>query len=87
MHEASLMTGLIRRIEKIAEQERASRVTRVRVWCGALSHMSAAHCAEHFREAARGTIAEGAALDVTVSDDITDRRAQDVMLESVDIES
>ena len=85
MHEASLMIGLIRQIEAIAHQEHANKVTRVEVWCGALSHMTEAHFADHFERAAKGTIAEGAALDVTVSDDLTDDRAQDVLLESVDV--
>lgn len=87
MHEASLMTNLMRQICDIAAAERASRVVGIKVWCGALSHMSRAHFAEHFTQAAAGTLAEGAALDVTVSDDVTDPRAQDIVLESVDVET
>jgi hydrogenase nickel incorporation protein HypA/HybF len=85
MHEASLMIGLMRQIETIAAQEKAERVTKVVVWCGALSHMTKAHFAEHFDQAAKGTLAEGAALDVTVSDDLADDRAQDILLESIDV--
>ena len=85
MHEASLMIGLMRQIETIAEQEGARKVTRIKVWCGALSHMTEAHFAEHFDQFAKGTLAEGAALDVTISDDFTDDRAQDVLLESIDV--
>lgn len=87
MHEASLMINLMRQIEAIARDEGAVRVTKVKVWCGALSHMSAGHFAEHFNQAAAGSLAEGAALDVTVSDDITDDRAQDIQLESIDVDS
>ncbi|MDH3660491.1 MAG: hydrogenase maturation nickel metallochaperone HypA [Alphaproteobacteria bacterium] len=86
MHEASLMNGLMRQIESIAMQEDACKVTKVVVWCGALSHMTEAHFAEHFDQAAKDTLAEGAALDVTVSEDITDDRALDVLLESIDVE-
>lgn len=85
MHEASLMINLMRQIETIAAKEGAAKVTGVKVWCGALSHMSAGHFAEHFNQAAAGSLAEGAALDVTVSDDITDDRAQDILLESIDV--
>lgn len=85
MHEASLMIGLMRQIETIARQENARRVAKVTVWCGAFSHMTEAHFAEHFEHAAKGTLAEGAALDVTISDDLTDDRAQDVLLESLDV--
>ncbi|MGI9509104.1 MAG: hydrogenase maturation nickel metallochaperone HypA [Geminicoccaceae bacterium] len=87
MHEASLMAGLMRQIEAIAQQEDARKVTKVVVWCGVLSHMTEAHFAEHFDQAARGTLAEGAVLDVTISQDITDERAQDVLLESIDVDS
>lgn len=85
MHEASLMIGLMRQIETIAAQEGARKVTKVAVWCGALSHMTEAHFADHFDQAAKDTLAEGATLDVTVSDDLTDDRAQDVLLESIDV--
>ncbi len=85
MHEASLMTGLMRQIDAIVRKEGASKVTQVKVWCGALSHMTEAHFAEHFEQASKGTLAEDAALDVTISDDPADDRAQDVILESLDI--
>jgi hydrogenase maturation protease len=87
MHEASLMTNLMRQIREVAAAEKASRVVGIKVWCGALSHMSRAHFAEHFAQAAAGTLAEGALLDVTVSADPTDPRAQDIVLESVDVET
>lgn len=87
MHEASLMTDLMRQIREIAAAERASRVVGIKVWCGALSHMSRAHFAEHFAQASAGTLAAGAALNVTVSDDLADSRAQDIVLESVDVET
>jgi hydrogenase nickel incorporation protein HypA/HybF len=87
MHEASLTTDLLRRIEMIAAAEKAGRIRQVSVWLGALSHFSASHFAEHFERAAAGTIAEGARLTVTVSDDIGHARAQDVVLESVELET
>ena len=87
MHEASLMKGLMARIDSIAEAEKARRVVAVSVWCGALSHMTAEHFGEHFRQSAAGTIAEGARLDVTLSNDISHPNAQDVLLESIEVES
>ena len=81
------MLSLMRQIEAIAAREDAGKVTKVSVWCGALSHMTETHFAEHFDQAAKGTLAEGAALDVTVSDDLAHDRAQDVLLESIDVES
>jgi hydrogenase nickel incorporation protein HypA/HybF len=87
MHEASLMKDLMRKLDEIAAGERASRIVGISVWLGALSHMSAEHFAEHFEQAAAGTLAEGAKLDVTVSDDVDDAHAQDIRLESVELEN
>lgn len=87
MHEASLMADLMRRIDAVARTEQATRVVGVSVWLGALSHMTPGHFAEHFAQAAAGTIAEGAALDATLSDDLDHANAQDVLLESVEVET
>jgi hydrogenase nickel incorporation protein HypA/HybF len=86
MHEASLMTNLMRRIEMAAMTENAAHVTSIAVWIGALSHMSAEHFAEHFQRAASGTMAEGARIDMTVSDDTNHASAQDILLESIEVD-
>jgi len=86
MHEASLVTWLVRRVEAVAAEEKAARVTRVAVRVGALSAVSAAHLSEHFTRAATGTVARDAALDVTVSADVSDPSAGGVVLEGVEVE-
>ena len=87
MHEASLMKNLMKQIDEIARAEKAKAVTEVHVWLGALSHMSAAHFTEHFEESSAGTIAEGAELQVVVSDDIRDPNAQEILLQSISVDS
>jgi hydrogenase nickel incorporation protein HypA/HybF len=87
VHEASLMKNLMRRIDEVAKAERARRIVSVSVWLGALSHMSAEHFTEHFEQAAVGTIAEGARLAITVSDDMRSENAQELLLQSVEVES
>lgn len=87
MHEASLMKNLMSQVDTVAQRENAKRVIGVGVWLGALSHMTEAHFGEHFRQAAAGTNAEGARLDVTLSDDTGHANAQDVLLESVEVET
>ena len=87
MHEASLMRSLMRKIDSLAAAEGASRVTTVRVWLGALSHMSAAHFQEHFEQASEATIAEGASLEIEESADIDDPNAQGLLLRSIEIET
>ena len=86
MHEASLMRGLMAKLESVAREQHASRVKGVRVWLGALSHFSAEHFREHFQEASRGTFAADATLEVEVSADPADPHAQDVIIESIDVE-
>lgn len=87
MHEASLMKGLMTKLNGIAEAEGAVRVTAVNVWLGALSHMSRDHFMEHFTHAASGTLAEGAEVHAIVSEDTDDPNAQTIILQSVEVET
>lgn len=87
MHERALMRDVVARIEELARSEGATRVTRVAVRLGALSHFTPDHFREHFVDEARGTVAEGAAVDAELDGDMTDPRAADVVLESVEVET
>ena len=84
MHEKALMDDLMRKILGAAEAEGCTRVTRIRVRLGALSHFTEAHFREHFADASRGTLAEGAAVDAELGTDPTEPYAQSVVLESID---
>ena len=87
MHEASMMRGLMRKIEQVAAEQQAARVTSVDVWLGALSHMSDSHFREHFVQASANGIAESARISTELSDDITHPNAQDVLLRGVEVET
>jgi hydrogenase nickel incorporation protein HypA/HybF len=86
MHEASLIVDLIHQIKAIMQQQGTGRVIRVTVKLGALSHVSPAHFREHFVYGTRGTIAEGARLTLEIGHDPGDPRAQDVVLDSLEVE-
>jgi hydrogenase nickel incorporation protein HypA/HybF len=86
VHEHALMNDVLRKIDEVARAEGATRVTRVEVRLGALSHFTPEHFCEHFADAARGTLAEGAAVDACIESDIADVRAADVVVESVEVE-
>ena len=86
MHEASLMKNLMRKVEDLAREYGAGRITRIGVKLGALSHFSPDHFREHFEHASRGTVAERASLDIELLTDISDPRAQDVLIDTADIE-
>ncbi len=87
MHEASMMRGLMRKIERVAHEQNATRITAVDVWLGALSHMSDGHFREHFVQTSAGSIANGAEIRTEVSDDFTHPNAQHVLLRSVEVEN
>jgi len=86
MHERVLMDDLMREIDVRARAEGATRVTRVTVKLGALSHFTPGHFREHFEDASRGTLAEGAEIDAELLTDPTEPNAQGVVLESIDVE-
>ena len=86
MHEKKLMEDLMQEIEAQAEAEGAVRVTRIRVRLGALSHFTPHHFLEHFEDASRGTLAEGAEVESELGTDPTEPTAQGVVLESIDVE-
>ena len=86
MHERALMADVVRKIEEVARTRRSTRVTRVGVRLGALSHFTPAHFRAHFADAALGTLAEGAEVDALPDDDLTAASAGDVVLESVEVE-
>lgn len=86
MHERALMTDVIRQVERLAAAEGGARVTRVDVRFGPLSHFTPEHFREHFVDASRGTVAEGAEVVAVLDEDITAERARDVVLESVEVE-
>lgn len=85
MHEKALMDDLIRKLESTAQAEGGERVVRIRVRLGALSHFTPEHFREHFDDASRGTIAEGAEVDAELSGEPTDPDAQSVVLEEVEL--
>jgi len=86
MHERGIVRSLVHRLEQAAGDAGAQRIKSAQVWLGALSQFSAEHFREHFAEEARGTRAQGAALDIEVSTDALHPSAQQVIVRSVDLE-
>lgn len=86
MHEKSLITDLMRKIEALRLDHNASKVVCVQVRLGALSHISVEHFRTHFIQAAQGTASEHARLDIEVMTDAADSHAQDILLESIEVE-
>lgn len=86
MHEHALINDLFRTLDRLAKQHKSTQIKRVSVWMGAFCHISPEHFREHFAHQSLHSVAEGARLDLTVSDDIHDANAQQILLTSVDMD-
>jgi hydrogenase nickel incorporation protein HypA/HybF len=85
MHEEALLRDLRRKLEELAHQERASRITRVALWVGALAHVTPDTLRARWPETVAGTAAQGSALEIESSTDIHDPRAGGIVLTHVDV--
>jgi len=64
MHESGIVEELVHELEKVARANGGTRVVKVEVGIGELAGFSREHFEEHFRVAAAGSIADGAALEM-----------------------
>ena len=90
MHEAGLARDLISKAEDLAIAEGARRVTAVTVRIGALANVTGEHLREHFTEEAKGTLAEGAVVEVVQGPDgeraLSDPYSMDLLLVGIEVE-
>jgi len=85
MHEQATIRDLVATVLHVAEENGGTRVVRVKVHLGALSHFTPEHFLEHWQDATAGTIAEGSRVEAELSGDLTDPNAHGVILEDVEI--
>jgi hydrogenase nickel incorporation protein HypA/HybF len=85
MHEEALLRDLRRKLAEISDRERPSRISRVVLWVGALAHVTEATLRSAWTRTTDGTGAEGATLEVEVSNDPENPRAQGIVLARVDL--
>lgn len=86
MHELSLINNLLAKIDAVVKSHGGRRAVAVEVWLGALSHLSKDRFADYFEQFSRGTVAEGAWLDIELSSDLDDPNAQQVLLKNIELE-
>lgn len=87
MHELALIQNLLAKVDEVVRTNGGGRAVAVEVWLGALSHLSKDRFADYFEQFARGTVAEGAWLDIELSEDMDDPNAQQVLLKSIEVEA
>jgi hydrogenase nickel incorporation protein HypA/HybF len=83
MHESRLVTDILSTVESVAEANNAGEVEVIRIEIGALSHVTPDGFSGHFDLVSRGTVADGARLDITKSEDLDAPDALDVRLVSI----
>jgi hydrogenase nickel incorporation protein HypA/HybF len=86
VHEEAMVRDLVRRAEEIRRAEGTARLASVRVWLGALAHCSEDGLRGRWAIAVRDTPLASARLEVDVSEDADDPRAQSIVLESVGVD-
>ncbi|MEM4357083.1 MAG: hydrogenase/urease maturation nickel metallochaperone HypA [Candidatus Nitrosocaldus sp.] len=88
MHELALIKDIIARLEAIAIENNARRIRSIRLRFGALTHTPAEVFKEQFKIIAMAegkSILDGTEIEIEVADEMDDN-AQDVILESVELE-
>lgn len=87
MHEEAMLKDVVRKAEEVSRAEGAARVTRVRIWVGARSHLGGPELEDRWANAVRGTSLAGSRVEVELSEDGNDPNAQRVVLRSLDVDS
>lgn len=83
MHERRIVQGLVNAAEEAA---RGRKVVAIKMWLGALSHVTPGVLAEHLDDLGPESVLVGADLECEVSTDSTHPDALDVRLVSVAVE-
>ncbi|MCI4372039.1 MAG: hydrogenase maturation nickel metallochaperone HypA [Thermoplasmata archaeon] len=80
MHEEALLRDLRRKLQEVARVEGDLPIRRVRLWVGALAHVTPTALRLRWPEVVAGTPAEGGRLEIDVSEDTADPDAQGIRL-------
>jgi len=86
MHEEAMLKDVVRKAEEVAAQEGSVRVTRIRIWVGARSHLAGPELKERWGSAVNGTTLAGAEVVIETSRDGDDPNAERIILRSLDVE-
>jgi len=78
-----MLRDVLRKAEEVARREGPGRVTRVRLWVGARSHLAGPELEARWAHAAEGTLLSGAKVEVEVSRDPADPNAESIVLRSI----
>jgi hydrogenase nickel incorporation protein HypA/HybF len=85
MDVSTVITEILDEIEKLASQNNAIEVINIKVKFGALTDILPDEFRDQFADASAGTIADGADIDIEISDDRDDPEAQSIILQDVEL--
>ena len=86
MHEYSVLTDLMRKINLIAQDNPGMAAIEVEIRLGARCGISPAALKKEFKTLTRGTVAEHALLKIECATNQNDPWAEDILLEGVEFE-
>ncbi|MGD0588157.1 MAG: hydrogenase/urease maturation nickel metallochaperone HypA [Thermoplasmata archaeon] len=87
MHEEAMLKDVVRKAEEVAHREGAARVTRVRLWVGARSHLAGPELKDRWANAVTGTTLSGSEVEIETSSDREHPNAETVILRSLDVDA
>ena len=82
-----MLRDVVRKAEEVARAAGPGRVTRVRLWVGARSHLGGKELEARWAHAVDGTVLAGAPVEVELSHEESHPHAETIVLRSVDFES
>lgn len=85
MHEEGLLKDIRKKLVEESARASPAQIARVRLWIGALSHLSEDQLRLRWPTVVDGTPAQAAELDVITSRDTSNPRAQGLVLMSIDV--
>mgnify|MGYP003961420309 CR=1 FL=1 len=80
------LKNLMEQIEAIVVEEQATRVLKVCVRLGPLSHLDHEHFLQRFRLLAHGTAAQEAEVETVITNDLSNPDAHRVLLETIEVD-
>jgi hydrogenase nickel incorporation protein HypA/HybF len=87
MHEEAMLRDVVRKAEEVVRESGPGRVTRLRLWVGARSHLAGPELEARWAHAVSGTALSSARVEIEVSRDGTHPNAESIVLRSVDVAS
>ena len=82
-----MLQDVVRKAGEVADRQSPARVTRVRLWVGARSHLGGPELKDRWAHAVAGTQLAGSEVEIETSSDRDHPNAESVILRSLDVDT